>query len=158
MQYHQRVSSRLPLSFSSPSSRIPTPYFPIVSPCLMPHIPSPPYTKCAGSKKFATPSITLYSCPQFPHTNLPSRTHVSSSTRCRSLAVWLGISSNSSSSASASVPSVAIAVAGVGAAEADPSIKSSLVGGVAGSSGRPSYSLISTHFSLFPCVPINPMP
>ena len=55
-----------------------------------PSIPSAPphtHTKCPGSKKFATPSFTAYSCPQHPHTSLPSCIHVSSNTRCKSLAV-----------------------------------------------------------------------
>lgn len=55
-----------------------------------PSIPSAPphtHTKCPGSKKFATPSLTAYSCPQHPHTSLPSCIHVSSNTRCKSTAV-----------------------------------------------------------------------
>lgn len=82
-----------------------------------------PYTKCPGSKKFGTPSSTLYSCAQFPHTSLPSRTVVSTSTRWRSRAVWLGTSSASSSSVPGVVPG---------------SMRSSRVGARSGREGRPS--------------------
>lgn len=92
--------------------------------------PNHHYTKCPGSKKFATPSITLYSCPHSPHTNLPSFTHVSSSTLCRSFAVCVGTSSTPSS------PSVALPFS-------PPSTRSSRVGGVGGRSGRPSYVIFS---------------
>lgn len=107
--------------------------FPFSLPLLSP-LPSPlsdpssvilsPHTKCPGSKKFGTPSSTAYSCPQLPHTSFPSLTVVSSSTRCRSLAVWLG-SSSLPSSPSPTPPSFA-------------TTRSSRVGAVAGSSGNPN--------------------
>jgi hypothetical protein len=84
----------------------------------------------AGSRKFATPSFTAYSCPQHPHTNLPSCMHVSRSTRWRSFAVWLGVCS------------VAAPVAGaesvVSSAELEESMRSAGVGAVSGRAGRPN--------------------
>lgn len=41
-----------------------------------------------GSKKFAIPSLILYSCPQFPHTSFPSRTSVSRRRVCNSRSVF----------------------------------------------------------------------
>ncbi|KAL6164371.1 hypothetical protein ACJQWK_10036 [Exserohilum turcicum] len=102
------------------------------------HMLLTPYTKCPGSKKFATPSLTAYSCSHAPHTNFPSFMHVSSSTLCRSFAVWLG---SSSSSSCCSAP--AGAESGVSRAEAevdDGSTRSAGVGAVGGRAGRPSYS------------------
>lgn len=89
-----------------------------------PALPQRVYTKCAGSKKFATPSLTAYSCPQLPQTSFPSLIHVSSNTRCRSLAVWLGTSSADSA------PSAAPA--------APPSTRSDFSGTVGGSVGSPN--------------------
>ena len=40
-----------------------------------------------GRRKFAIPSLIMYSWPQFPHANLPSITWVSRSNRCKSLSV-----------------------------------------------------------------------
>lgn len=41
-----------------------------------------------GSKKFAIPSLILYSCPQLPHTSLPSITSVCRSRVCKSRSVF----------------------------------------------------------------------
>jgi hypothetical protein len=90
--------------------------------------PSPSYTKCPGNKKFATPSFTAYSCPHAPHTNFPSCIQVSSSTRCRSCAVWLGVSSEGST----------VSVVVVSSAEFEASMRSAGVGAVGGRVGRPS--------------------
>jgi hypothetical protein len=49
-----------------------------------------PQTIWLGSKKFAIPSFTAYSCPQFPHTNLPLKIDVSMSKVCKSFAVCEG--------------------------------------------------------------------
>lgn len=89
-----------------------------------------PQTKCPGSKKFATPSMTLYSCAQFPQTSFPSLIPVSRRMRCRSFAVWLGISSTSATAS----------VASSGWGCAPPSTRSSRVGAVSGREGSPSYS------------------
>lgn len=80
-------------------------------------------TRCPGSKKFATPSLTAYSCPHAPHTSLPSDMHVSISTLCKSLAVCDG-------SCSSSVFSSLL--------DAGPSTRSAGAGALAGRSGRPS--------------------
>lgn len=81
-----------------------------------------PQTKCPGNKKFATPSLTAYSCPQLPQTSFPSCIQVSNSTRCRSCAVCDGVSSPST----ASVVSSAF------------SMRSAGVGAVGGRAGSPS--------------------
>ena len=98
------------------------------------------HTKCPGSKKFATPSLTAYSCPQHPHTSLPSCIHVSSNTRCKSCAVCDGVSSPCWSAVSSDV--------------FDESIKSAGVGGVSDNSGRPNYRFVLApiHISSVPAL------
>lgn len=142
VQYNYSRTPSPPSTPRAPHTRaldIPSPFPPsFTPPNLSPSFQITLYTKCPGSKKFGTPSNTLYSCAQFPHTSFPSLTVVSSNILCRSLAVWLGTSST------ASAPSVDPV------APVPGSIRSSRVGGVTGSGGSPSYTIIS--FRPYPCL------
>ena len=93
--YHisSSISPSLPLFPKYPSifSRTNSP--------IHPANPSPKYrtaqTRWFGSKKFAIPSLTRYSCPQFPHTSIPSLTLVSNNSVCSSLIIFSSFSSSS---------------------------------------------------------------
>jgi hypothetical protein len=78
------------------------------------------HTRWLGSRKLAMPSRTAYSCPQLPHTSLPSTICVSMRRLCRSFSVFSSLSN------------------------------SSAVGGCGGSAGNPSYqrALASAHLYL----------
>ena len=73
-----------------------------------------PHTKCAGNKKFAMPSLTAYSCPQFPHTSFPLTICVSNNSVCNFFKSSSSISSIPSGLPSSPLspwPSVSIAAA-----------------------------------------------
>lgn len=71
-----------------PAPGLSPPSLPSATPSTVRYFASHSHTRWLGSKKFAIPSLILYSCPQFPHTSFPSFTSVSSSSVCRSRRVF----------------------------------------------------------------------
>lgn len=93
--YHPQVCMHSP----NPTPNAQRRPFPLHDPLYFPITFPSPQTKWSGRRKFATPSLTTYSCPQFAHTSFPALICVSISRTCKSLSSCSSVARSSGAGA-----------------------------------------------------------